>query len=160
VKALLAAGTPVNAADAQGRTALIVAVQNRQAATAKALVSAGADLNREARAAGSALNIAENNGDTELAAWLLAAGAHSTGKSVGDTVCVRSWGGEGFCGQVKAFTVKSVQIAVTSLVGCANGCPARQECSAELSVGGTNGLQRGDAIAVPSWCLTQTGVKQ
>ena len=159
VKSLVAAGTPVNASDAQGRTALIVAVESAQPETAKALVAAGADLNREAKGAGSALNIAENAGSAELAAWLLAAGAHPTGKSVGDTVCVRAWGGQGFCGTVKAFAVKSVQIAVTKLEGCAEGCPARQECSAANPVGGVNGLHAGEEIAVPSWCLTHTGVK-
>lgn len=159
VKSLVAAGIPVNALDAQGRTALMIAVQRRQTEAAKALVSAGADINRESKASGSALNIAENNGDTALAAWLLAAGAHPTGKSVGDTVCVRPWSGEGFCGKVKSFTVQSVQIAVTRLEGCAGGCPARQECSAANPVGGVNGLHPGEDIAVPSWCLTNTGVK-
>jgi ankyrin repeat protein len=160
VKSLVAAGAPVNATDALGRTALIVAVQTHHADTARALVAAGADLNRESKTDGSALNIAENDGNTELAAWLLAAGAHSTGKSVGDTVCVTPWGGQGFCGKVKAFTVKSVQIDVTRLEGCAGGCPARQECSASNPVGGVNGLHAGEEIAVPSWCLTETGAKQ
>jgi ankyrin repeat protein len=160
VKSLVAAGISVNATDALGRTALMLAVKNRQMETVKALAGAGADLNRESRIEGSALNIAENDSNIELAAWLLAAGAHSTGKSVGDTVCVRPWNGQGFCGKVKAFTVKSVQIAVTRLEGCAGGCAARQECSASNPVGGVNGLQAGEDIAVPSWCLTQTGVKQ
>ena len=160
VKSLVANGTPVNATDALGRTALIVAVESHQAEMAKALVAAGADLNRESKIEGSALNVAENDGNTELAAWLLAAGAHTTGKSVGDTVCVRPWGGDGFCGKVKAFTIKSVQLAVTKIEGCAQGCAARAECSAANPVGGVNGLQAGEDIAVPSWCLTQTGVKQ
>lgn len=160
VKSLVAAGISVNATDALGRTALMLAVKNHQMETVKALAGAGADLNRESRIEGSALNIAENDSNIELAAWLLAAGAHSTGKSVGDTVCVRPWNGQGFCGKVKAFTVKSVQIAVTRLEGCAGGCAARQECSASNPVGGVNGLQAGEDIAVPSWCLTQTGVKQ
>lgn len=160
VQSLIAAGASLDATDSQGRTALIVAAEGRQAEVAKALVAAGADLNREARYIGSALNVAENNGDTELAAWLLAAGAHSTGKSVGDTVCIRSWGGEGFCGTVKSFTVRSLQLVVTRLVGCAQGCAARQECSAAKPVGGVNGLHDGEQIAVPSWCLTDTAVKQ
>jgi hypothetical protein len=160
VKSLVAAGIPVNATDAAGRTALIVAAQNRQMETVKALAAAGADLNRQSKVEGSALNIAENDGNADMAAWLLAAGAHSTGKSVGDTVCVRPWSGQGFCGKVKAFSVKAVQIAVTRLEGCAEGCAARQECSASNPVGGVNGLQAGEEIAVPSWCLTQTGVKQ
>lgn len=160
VKSLVSAGASVNATDAHGRTALIVAVESKQPETAKALVAAGADLNREANYIGSALNVAENAGNTELAAWLQAAGAHSTGKSVGDTVCVRSWGGQGFCGVVKSFTVRSVEVSVNKLVGCAGGCPARQECSAGNPVGGVNGLNPGEQIAVPSWCLTDTAVKQ
>ena len=160
IKSLVAAGTPVDATDALGRTALIVAVKNHQTEAVKALAAAGADLNRESRMEGSALNIAENDGNAELAAWLLAAGAHPTGKSVGDTVCVKPWGGEGFCGKVRTFSVRSVQIAVTRLEGCAGGCAARQECSASNPVGGVNGLQPGEEIAVPSWCLTQTGVTQ
>lgn len=160
VKSLVATGTPVNTTDALGRTALLVAAKNQQVETVKALAAAGADLNLESRIEGSALNIAENDGNTELAAWLLAAGAHSTGKSVGDTVCVRPWNGQGFCGKVKVFTIKSVQINVTRLEGCAGGCAARQECSAFKPVGDVNGLKAGEDIAVPSWCLTQTGVKQ
>lgn len=160
VKALVAAGASVNATDAHGRTALIVAVESRQPEAVKALVAAGADLNREANYIGSALNVAENGGDTELAAWLQAAGARSTGKSVGDTVCVRSWAGQGYCGVVKTFSVRSVQVSVTRLIGCADGCATRQECSAGNPVGGINGLHPGEQIAVPSWCLTDTAVKQ
>ena len=160
VKALAAAGASLNATDAHGRTALIAAVESGQPAVAKALVAAGADLNQEARFIGSPLNVAENMGDTELAAWLLSVGARSTGKSVGDTVCVRPWGGQGYCGVVKSFTVKSLEMSVTRLVGCAEGCVARQECSAGNPVGGVNGLHPGESIAVPSWCLTDTAVKQ
>ena len=159
VRSLVTTGTNLNATDAQGRTALIVAVQSKQPDVVKALVAAGANLNLEAKYVGSALNQAENNSDTDLAAFLLAAGAKSTGKSVGDTVCVRSWSGQGYCGTVKSFTVKSVQILVTKLVGCADGCPANQESSAGNPVGGVNGLHPGELIAVPSWCLTDTAVK-
>jgi hypothetical protein len=160
VKSLLTAGAAINETDRLGRTALIFAVESGQRDTARALVAAGADLNVEARYIGSALNVAENNGDNELATFLLGAGAHSTGKSIGDTVCVRSWGGQGYCGTVKSFTVRAVQIAVTKLVGCEGGCPAREECSHANPVGGVNGLQPGEQIAVPSWCLTDTAVKQ
>ena len=160
VKTLLAAGAGVDATDANGRTALIVAIQNKQPEVARALVAAGANLNLEARYIGSPLNVAENDGDTEMAAMLQAAGAHSTGKSVGDTVCVLPWGGQGYCGRVKVFTVRSVQLDVTRIVGCAGGCAAREECSAANPVGGVNGLHLGEQIAVPSWCLTSTGVKR
>jgi hypothetical protein len=160
VRSLVAAGANVNQTDAHGRTALIVAVESNQPAAARALVTAGADLNREANYIGSALNVAENSGQTEVAAWLLAVGAHSTGKSVGDMVCVRPWGGNGYCGVVKSFSVRSLQISVTKLIGCGDGCPARQECSAGNPVGGVNGLHVGEQIATPSWCLTDTAVKE
>ncbi len=160
VRMLLASGADVNATDAGGRTALIAAVQNHQGETAKALVAAGANLNIESRFGGSALLVAENSDDIPMAAWLLASGAHSTGKSVGDTVCVRSWGGDGYCGTVQSFTVRAVKIAVTKIVGCEGGCPAHEECSTVNGVGGRNGLHAGEQLAVPSWCLTLTGVKQ
>ena len=159
VRSLLASGASVDATSADGRTALIAAAQNGQIDAVKALIAAGADLNRAARGTGTALNVAENKGETEIAALLLASGARSTGKSVGDTVCVRPWSGDGFCGSVKSFSIPSVLIQVTRIVGCANGCQARQECSAGEIVGGANGIQAGDHVAVPSWCLTQTGEK-
>jgi Ankyrin repeats (3 copies) len=160
VKSLLAAGAGVDATSADGRTPLIAAIQSGQQNIVPILIAAGANLDLEARFVGSPLNIAENKGDTQIAALLMAAGAHSTGKSVGDTVCVRPWGGEGYCGVVKSFSIRSVQLRLTRLVGCAGGCAAREECSASAPVGGANGLQVGDKVAIPSWCLTQTGVKQ
>lgn len=159
VRTLLASGASIDTTSADGRTALIAAAQNGHIDTVKALIAAGADLNRDTKGTGTALNVAENKGETAIAALLLASGARSTGKSVGDTVCVRPWAGSGFCGYVKSFTVPSVLIQVTRIVGCANGCQARQECSAGEIVGGSNGIQAGDQVAVPSWCLTQTGVK-
>lgn len=159
VRSLLAQGAGVDATAADGRTALIAAAQSGQADVVRTLIAAGANLNWTARNIGTALNVAENKGETEIAAMLRAAGARSTGKSPGDTVCVRPWSGSGFCGTVQTFTVRSVHIQVTRIVGCANGCTARPDCSADLTVGGPNGLQTGDTIAVPSWCLTQTGVK-
>jgi len=159
IKSLLAQGAGLNATAADGRTALIAAAQNGRIEAVRALIAAGANLNLSARSTGTALNVAENKGETEIAALLLASGAHSTGKSVGDTVCVRPWGGNGFCGTVKSFSVRAVQIAVTRIVGCTNGCAAKEECSAAMPVGGANGVQAGDPITVPSWCLTQTGVK-
>jgi hypothetical protein len=160
VQRLLLRGAGVNATAADGRTALIAAVQSREVETIRVLIAAGANLDHAARGTGTALNVAENTGQAEIAALLLAAGAHPTGKSVGDTVCVRPWSGDGFCGTVKSFSVASVKIEVTKIIGCINGCAARQECSASLEVGGNRGIQTGEQIAVPSWCLTQTGLKQ
>lgn len=159
MKSLLAQGAGVDATAADGRTALIAAAQSGKIEAVQILIAAGADLNRASRGTGTALNVAENKGETEIAALLLASGAHSTGKSVGDTVCVQPWGGDGFCGTVRSFSVPSVQIQVNKIVGCEHGCSARPECSASRPVGGTDGIQAGDQIAVPSWCLTHTGVK-
>lgn len=159
VRSLLTQGAGVDATAADGRTPLIAAVQNGQADTVRALIAAGANLNWSARSTGTALNIAENKGETAIAAMLQAAGAHSTGKSVGDTVCVRPWGGAGYCGTVQAFTVGSVRLQISRIIGCANGCNAPPDCAAGRTVGGASGLRVGDTVAVPSWCLTQTGVR-
>ena len=159
VLSLLAQGASVNATSADGRTALIAAVQGGRIEVVQALISAGANLNAATRGRGTALEVAEAKGEAQIAALLLSSGARSSGKSVGDTVCVRSCCGDGFCGIVKSFTIRSVEIQVTKIVGCTMGCPAREECSASLPVGGSGGVRAGDPIAVPSWCLTQTGVK-
>jgi hypothetical protein len=159
VKALLAQGAGVNATAADGRTALIAAAESGKIEIVEALIAAGANLNWSARGTGSALNVAENTGQAQIAALLLESGAQSTGKSVGDTVCVRAWSGEGFCGTVRSFRTRTVEIEITRIVGCQGSCPARQECSAGRPIGGVNGFETGDRIAVPSWCLTQTGVK-
>jgi len=159
VRTLLAQGAGIDATSADGRTALIAAVESNRIEVVRALITSGANLNAATRFTGTALHLAENKGETEIAALLLASGARSTGKSVGDTVCVRSWGGDGFCGTVKSFSIASVHIQVTKVMGCENGCPAKPECSASKQVGGADGIQTGNQIAVPSWCLTQTGVK-
>lgn len=159
VRSLLVQGANINATSADGRTALIAAVQNNQLDVVRMLIAAGAKLNEATRGTGTALEVAERLGEPQIAALLLASGAHSSGESVGDTVCVRPWGGDGFCGTVKSFSIRSVAIQVDRIVGCTNGCPAKEECSALKPVGGLDGLQAGGQIAVPSWCLTQTGVK-
>ena len=158
MNALVAQGAGLDVTAKDGRTALIAAVQSGKVETVEALVAAGANLDLAARGTGTPLNEAENHGETQIAALLLASGAHPTGKSVGDTVCVRPWGGEGFCGRVTSFSIRSVAIKVAQVVGCRDGCQAKQECSAGRTVGG-NGIQPGEQVAVPSWCLTQTGVK-
>jgi ankyrin repeat protein len=159
VKSLLVQGAGVDATAADGRTALIAAAQSGQIEAVEVLIAAGANLNRASRGTGTALNVAENTGKTQIAALLVESGARTTGKSAGDAVCVRSWGGDGFCGTVKSFSIRSVQIQVTRIVGCAGTCPAKPDCSEAKPVGGNNGVQAGEQIAVPSWCLTQTGVK-
>ncbi|MGA3373883.1 MAG: ankyrin repeat domain-containing protein [Terracidiphilus sp.] len=159
VKSLLAQGAGINATAADGRTALIAAVENNEMEVVQMLIAAGANLNEATRSTGTALEVAERMGETQIATILRAAGAHTSGESVGDTVCVLPWHGNGFCGTVESFSIRSVQLQVTKIVGCAKGCEAREECSESKTVGGANGVQAGDQIAVPSWCLTQTGVK-
>ncbi len=159
VKSLLARGAGVNATSADGQTALIAAAINNQVDAVKMLIAAGANLNEATRFTGTALEVAERKGERQIASLLLAAGAHTSGESVGDTVCVLPWRGDGFCGTVESFSIRSVQLEVTKIVGCAKGCSAKEDCSASQTVGGSDGLQTGDQIAVPSWCLTQTGVK-
>jgi hypothetical protein len=149
----------VNATSTDGRTALIAAVQGNHIDIVQILIAAGSNLNAATRGTGTALEFAERKGETQIASLLLASGARSSGKSIGDTVCVRPWGGDGFCGTVESFSIQSVQIHVTKILGCANGCAAKEECSASKIVGGANGLEAGNEIAVPSWCLTHTGVK-
>ncbi|MGA3132602.1 MAG: ankyrin repeat domain-containing protein [Terracidiphilus sp.] len=159
VRALLAQGAGIDARSADGRTALIAAAQGGRIETVQALIAAGANLNAATRGTGTALEVAERTGKPDIAALLLASGARSSGHSVGDTVCVLPWAGDGFCGTVKVFSIRSVSIQITKIVGCANGCSAKQECSESRLVGGADGLQAGSPIAVPSWCLTQAGVK-
>ena len=159
VQARLAAGANPNARDATGRTLLMEAAEAGQTDAAKLLISAGADLNASARGFGTALEMAERTGHTDLAAMLLQAGARSTGKSVGDKVCVRPWKGDGYCGTVAAVAKNTIRIQVTEVVGCRKGCPARAECSAGKPVGGPNGWHVGDVVATVISCLTQTGVR-
>jgi hypothetical protein len=159
VRSLLAQGARIEATSADGRTALIAAAQNGDIDVVQSLIDAGANLNAATRGTGTALEVAERRGETQIAALLLASGARSSGESVGDTVCVRPWGGDGFCGTVKSFSVRSVEIQVTRIVGCTNGCTAKAECSASKPIGAPNGLVAGNQIAVPSWCLTHTGVR-
>ena len=159
VQARLAAGANPNARDATGRTLLMAAAEAGQTDAAKLLISAGADLNASARGFGTALEMAERTGHADFAAMLLQAGARSTGKSVGDKVCVRPWKGDGYCGTVEAVARNTIRIQVTEVLGCEKGCPARAECSAGKPVGGPDGWHVGDVVATVISCLTQTGVR-
>jgi hypothetical protein len=159
VRVLLAAGANVNARANDGRTPLIEAAVQRRPKSAQLLIAAHADLNYEQRGWGTALEAAERTGHNDIAAMLRQAGARSSGHSPGDKVCVRPWGGDGYCGTVTAVNRVKYQIHVTEIVGCADGCPTKAECSAGRVVGGRDGIKVGDDISTVSWCLTQTGVK-
>jgi ankyrin repeat protein len=159
VRILLAAGANVNARANDGRTPLIEAAVRGRPKSARLLIAAHADLNYEQRGWGTAVEAAERNGHNDVAAILRNAGARSSGHSPGDKVCVRPWGGDGYCGTVTAVNRVKYQIHVTEIVGCSDGCPAKAECSAGRLVGGRDGIKVGDDISTVSWCLTQTGVK-
>jgi Ankyrin repeats (3 copies) len=155
---LLTSGAGVNARSRSGRTALIEAAEQGDEAIAGLLIENGADLNLTERGWGSALEVAERMGHEELAARLRRAGARRSGRSVGDTVCVRPWNGDGYCGVVETVRKATVHVRVTELVGCDRGCAARAECSAGLPVGGAGGVRVGDLVSTTTWCLTHTGV--
>lgn len=160
LRAALRAGADPDARDAQGRTAIVLASQRGQAEAVEALVAAGADLDRATRGTGTALEAAEREGHADVAAALLRAGARSSGKSVGDVVCVRPWGGEGYCGTVEALDRTDIHIRVTELVGCAAGCAPRGACSDGRPVGGEGGLRPGAVVDTDLSCVTQTGVSR
>jgi uncharacterized protein len=159
VRMLLAAGASVNTTSSAGRTPLIEAAEFGRDAAARILIDSGADLNASQRGWGSPLEAAERTGNNELAAMLRRAGARSSGRSVGDTVCVRPWQGDGYCGVVEGVNKTSFRIRVTQLVGCENGCEAKSQCSESRAIGGADGIQPGDVITTVSWCLTHTGVQ-
>lgn len=160
VRILIASGADVNARDVNGVTALIEAAEHGRLKSGALLIHAGADVNIRTRGLGTALDAAERRGHEDIVAMLLQAGARTTGKSVGDKVCVRPWGGDGYCGTVEHSNRNDFQIRVTEIVGCRGGCAAKDECSAGRSVGGPDGIKVGDRVKTLGWCLTQTGVPQ
>jgi uncharacterized protein len=159
VRMLLDAGADVNATSDSGRTPLIEAAEFGRINSAQILIASGADINTSQRGWGTSLEAAERTGHNELAAMLRRAGARSSGRSVGDTVCVRPWQGDGYCGEVVEVNKTSFRLRVTEIIGCEGGCPAKAECSASRAVGGSDGIRVGDEITTVSWCLTHTGVK-
>ena len=159
MRILISAKADVNARSRAGRTALIEAAAKGRLSAVRLLIASGADLNATQRGWGSALKTAERTGHSDIAAFLLKAGAHSSGSSAGDKVCVRPWSGEGYCGTVESVNKNDYRIRVTEILGCKNGCPARQECSEGRAVGGSYGIVPGDEVKTVSWCLTQIGVQ-
>ena len=158
VRALLRSGVSADAGDRAGWTALHEAAARGDAETARVLLEAGATPDLRSRARGTPLDVAERSGRASLARLLRAHGARGSGKSIGDTVCVRPWGGEGFCGTVTSVAPTTIEMRVTRVVGCAEGCAAEPACSAGRPVG-SGGLRAGDGIRVPFSCLTHTGVR-
>jgi len=158
-RVLLDAGAKVNITSSEGRTPLIEAAAQGHLDSAQLLINSGADLNVTQRGSGTALEAAERRGHNDVAALLRQAGARSSGRSVGDTVCVRPWKGDGYCGTVEAVNKTAFQVRVTRIVGCESGCSAKPLCSAGRTVGGTDGIAEGELVSTVSSCLTHTGVQ-
>jgi hypothetical protein len=157
---LVTAGANPNLASSGGRTPLIEAAIGGRVEIARLLIAAGADLNIAERGAGTPLEAAEREGHPEMAALLRGSGARTSGRSVGDKVCVRPWKGDGYCGIVLAIDRNGYRLRITEIVGCSNGCRAMEECSAGKPVGGSSGLGAGDTIRASGSCLTHTGVSK
>jgi hypothetical protein len=156
---VLVLAAPVAATRAP-REELPDAARSRDAKRAAALLRAGSDVDARDRELGTALDVAEKQGQAGMAALLRAHGARGSGKSVGDLVCVTPWDGSGFCGEVRARSGNRLEIGLLWLEGCALGCAADAECSDGRTLGGParGALRTGDAVVVPSWCLTRTAV--
>ena len=158
VAALVRAGADPDAADHSGWTGLHQAAETGDLALARVLLAAGAHPDLRSRAQGTPLDVAERNGRAEMARLLRRHGARGSGKSIGDTVCVRPWGGDGYCAVVEGADPTRFRLRVSRVVGCAGGCAPEASCSAGRAVG-AGGLGAGDVLWVPASCLTHTGVR-
>ena len=156
--ALLSQGAPADAADRSGWTALHQAADTGDLPLARAFLEAGAHPDLRSRARGTPLDVAERGGRLELASLLRLYGAKGSGKSIGDTVCVRPWRGDGYCAVVEAADPIRYRLRVSRVLGCSAGCEPEPSCSAGQVVG-TGGLGAGDVLWVPASCLTHTGVR-
>jgi ankyrin repeat protein len=158
VAALVRRGADPDAADRSGWTALHLAAEKGDTSLARLLLDAGARPDLRSRARGTPLDVAERAGRGDVARLLRLHGARGSGKSIGDTVCVRPWGGDGYCGVVEAADPTRYRLRVSRVVGCAGGCAPDPSCSAGQPVG-AGGLGEGDVLWVPASCLTHTGVR-
>ena len=158
VAALVRQGADPDTADRSGWTALHQAADTGDLALARVLLEAGAHPDLRSRARGTPLDVAERGGRLALARLLRLHGAKGSGKSIGDTVCVRPWRGDGYCAVVEAADPTRYRLRVSRVVGCAAGCEPEASCSGGQVVG-AGGLGVGDVLWVPASCLTHTGVK-
>ncbi len=158
VAALVRQGADPDAADRSGWTGLHLAADTGDLALARLLLDAGARPDPRSRARGTPLDIAETTGRAEIARLLRLHGARGSGKSIGDTVCVRPWRGEGYCAVVVGADPTRYQLRVSRIVGCVVGCAPDRACSAAEPVG-AGGLGEGSVLWVPASCLTHTGVR-
>lgn len=158
VRALLKGGAAPSAATRSGWTPLHGAAEAGALDIARALLDSDADPDLRDRVRGTPLDVAEQADHDQVAGLLREHGARGSGKSVGDTVCVRSWAGDGFCGVVEDRDGTRHHLRVTEVVGCTSACEADAACSGGHSVG-PGGLTAGDAVWVPTSCLTHTGLR-
>jgi len=157
-KLLLREGADPDAADRSGWTGLHQAADRGDLSLARAFLEAGAHPDLRSRARGTPLDVAERGGRLELAGLLRQYGAKGSGKSIGDTVCVRPWRGDGYCAVVEAADPTRYRLRVSRVVGCAAGCEPEPSCSGGQVVG-PGGLGAGDVLWVLASCLTHTGVR-
>jgi hypothetical protein len=158
VRALLKGGAAPSAATRSGWTPLHGAAEAGALDIALALLEADADPDLRDRVRGTPLDVAEQADHDEVARLLREHGARGSGTSVGDTVCVRSWAGDGFCGVVEDRDGTRHRLRVTEVVGCTSACEADAACSGGHPVG-PGGLAAGDTVWVPTSCLTDTGLR-
>jgi hypothetical protein len=156
--ALVRAGADPDAADRSGWTGLHLAAETGDLALARVLLDAGAHPDLRSRARGTPLDVAEKAGRSEVARLLRLHGAKGSGKSIGDAVCVRPWGGDGYCAIVVDVDPTRYRLRVSRVVGCRGGCAPEAACSGGQAVG-AGGLGEGDVLWVPASCLTHTGVR-
>jgi len=158
VAELVRGGADPDAADRSGWTALHQAAETGELALARLLLDAGAHADLRSRARGTPLDVAEREGRAEMARLLRQYGARGSGKSIGDTVCVRPWRGDGYCAVVEAVDPTRFRLRVSRVIGCTTGCEPDPSCSGGQVVG-AGGLGLADVLWVPASCLTHTGVR-
>jgi len=156
VRLLIRTGAHVDASTATGWTPLMESAARGRVEAAGLLIDAGADLDARDRFAGTALDVAQRADQPDMVRLLRGRGSRGSGRSVGSTVCIRPWKGNGFCGVITVVEATRYRVRVTGIRGCDEGCDADDACSEGRPVGGSAGTAVGDLVWVRGWCLTDT----